>query len=85
MKQSWTRFVEKVKGTPEQKVRQFDLLFWNHHKNSDELITDLEGNPVAAIYLTPKAYTRINLIKFFESLRQTLLFPSEREIEQEGE
>jgi len=43
------------------------------------MITDMEGNPVAAIYLTPKAHMRIDLIKFFESLRQYLLFPHERE------
>lgn len=57
MKQMWTRLasmVQKQGGNTKFMEPRFEHLFMRHHKNADELVLDKEGNPLAAVYFTPK-------------------------------
>lgn len=72
MKKSWTRLIPKGLS-PEETEARFNYMFMAHHGNAEEMITDKNGNPVAAVYFTPQAYRRIEIKEFLRELRESFL------------
>jgi hypothetical protein len=73
MKAIWTRLssmVLKQGGDTRFMEPRFENLFMRHHKNADELVLDKDGNPLAAVYFTPRGWRPGDLRALMQAIRE---------------
>lgn len=73
MKQMWTRLSRMVlnKGGDTRFMEpRFENLFMRHHKNADELVLTKDGEPLAAVYFTPKGRHPEDLRSLMAAIRE---------------